>query len=361
MPFPFRVLRTIVGRTSAIDLERLHVEDLDSAADFIDSYGFDWFSDEDREDIERIRGRAVAFIEEVLLDPSESILPSIRNERDVRELLVLVSTERRTPETLWACAILRVMHTVAHATSDMSATYGVQIREQILRRFRGHVHAHDGQKFLGDIPIVHFDERSHKTANSIVMKLLHKPENVAASVFDRIALRFVTTDRLGALFVVRYLRSHNVLQFANIQPSRSRNTLVDVDRLEELISGGSHSREFLAAEIERWPYPEEEDEHRNQFSSHRYRSIQFTCRQRVRIPTGNRERLGFFFPFEVQILDQASYGASRVGVASHAAYKERQRQTCRRRVLGQLFEPTLSSETRSLKRLPPELRPPGDF
>jgi len=337
VPFPFHTLRAIVGGTSAIDLDRLQVADDESAQRFIESYGFDWTSAEDRVEIERFRTRAIQFMEFFLLEGTEAIPTAVRDETDIRALLMLVSRLRPTVESLWACAILRVMHTIAHASSDMSATYGDAIRAQILERFHGHIEVRDGQTWLGDVPIVQFEERSVKSPNSIVMKLLHKPENVAASVFDRIALRFVTADRLGALFVVRYLRTNHVIQFANIKPSRSRNTLVDVERLEALIESGDHTPEALAAEVETWPYPDGRGD-RNPFSSDRYRAIQFTGRQRVRIPLPDGEQLGFFFPFEVQILDQASYAASRVGDASHQAYKARQRETCRRRVLGALLD-----------------------
>lgn len=333
--FPFQTLRTIIAGTSAIDIDRLQVPDLAAAERFLDSYGFDWDTLDGRKEIEDIRVRAIAFLEEALLEPNEQIPPEFRNQTDVRRLLVAVSAAAARPTRLWSCAILRVMHTVAHASSDLSARFGEQIRAQIMARFTAHVVERDGQKFLGDVPIVDFQERSRKSANSVVMKLLHKPENVAAGIFDRVAFRFVTYDRLGALRVVRTLREQDVIQFANIKPRRSRNTLVDLDRLERLLERDDLSEAEVTAYIETWPYPTAPSQ--NPFSSMRYHALQFTGRQRVRVPGPGDEELRFFFPFEIQVLDEASYRASRVGDASHAAYKERQRQSCRQRVLGELI------------------------
>ena len=46
----------------------------------------------------------------------------------------------------------------------------------------------------------------------------------------------------------------------------------------------------------------------------------------------------FAFPYEVQILDKASYLDSKVGHGAHASYKQRQLFAARRRVLGRLLQ-----------------------
>lgn len=329
--FPFSTLRTIIGGTSAIDLDGLQLEDRAEAERFLESYGFDWSRRSERAEGERIRRRAVAFIEECLLEPGEAMDPGVRDVLEVPDLLVLVSGEGRTHQKLWACALLRVMHTVAHAASDMSSRFGDEIRDQVLERFRAHVRERDGAVHLGDVPIVRYEERPQKSESSLVMKLLQKPRNVAHDVFDRIGIRFVAHDRLGALLVIRYLRINHLINFANVKPSRSHNTLVDLDRLERALTVEDVTIDELAQRIESWPYPDET--HANPHSHDDYRAIHFTGRNRVRIGDGAGGELRFFFPFEVQVLDQASYQASRAGWASHEAYKARQRQASRGRVL----------------------------
>ncbi len=52
---------------------------------------------------------------------------------------------------------------------------------------------------------------------------------------------------------------------------------------------------------------------------------------------GVSTEINFFFPYEVQILDRESYERSRSGRASHATYKERQRQAVKERIWGDLL------------------------
>jgi len=334
--FPFHILRAIIGGTSAIDLDALRVDDLADADSFLQAYGYDLSHAADRAAVDDIRRRSVSFLEEVLLDPGEQIPLSVRDTTDIRRHLVEVSTQRPTTSSLWACALLRVMHATAHADSDLAERFGAQIRAQVLGRFRPHITRGPHGLRLGDLPLLSFEERGEKPPHSVILKLLQKPENVAAAVFDRVALRFVTADRLSALLVVRYLRAHHIIQFANIKPSRSRNSLVDLERLERTLRDAEIDPETLVADVQAWPYPQAADSRTNPHSGRTYHAIQFTCRQRIRVTDGSGSELAFFFPFEVQILDRESYDESRIGDAAHAAYKARQREVCRRRVLGPL-------------------------
>ena len=89
----------------------------------------------------------------------------------------------------------------------------------------------------------------------------------------------------------------------------------------------------------------------NQHSSIGYHALQFTCRQLIRVPNPFRpppegdpeapsdpNELCFFYPFEVQIMDEESYEESRSGLAAHEIYKQRQRETVKQRVLGPLLD-----------------------
>jgi len=185
---------------------------------------------------------------------------------------------------------------------------------------------------------------------SVAMKLLHKVENVAEDIFDRVGVRFITHERLDTLLVVKYLREHNVFMFANIKPSRSRNTLIDIGWLEDLMAGldgeveaGSMTEdermEVLREAVASHAHLAEPSTSLNPYSAASYHAVQFTCRQMIRVPddTGRCE-IRFFFPFEVQILDEESYRRSRSGYAAHDLYKQRQRKAVRDRVLGRLSD-----------------------
>ena len=374
----WETLYPIIGGLSAIDSSQLHISNYREAEEFLESYGYDFSYEPHRLEMEKIRREALSFIEEELLADEDnlSIPPEIREERDIRKLLLLASGPVDEIEQNWACALLRVMHTFVHSRSYFNELFGDEIRQQILNRFSPHLRkTEEGGLFLGAgdeaIPLFHFEFKHTKPLRSIVMKLLHKPENVAADIFDRIGLRFVTRDKLDALLVIRYLRRHHVIMFANIKPSRSRNTLIDLEWLrreieiiDELIKTGRFDRklwlEKLRQKIQAQPYPYvPPDPIINPFRSIHYHSIQFTCRQMIRIPVkkfvqclsssfhnlspflaeklSNQDEISFFFPYEVQVMDIESFRRSRSGLASHEEYKKRQRDTVKIRVLRKLL------------------------
>jgi uncharacterized protein (TIGR04562 family) len=363
--FPWDTLKAVVGGGSALDIPRLRLRSVGEAEEFLDCYGYRWGSDEDLRMLERVRSEAVSFIQEELLAGEPLAMPQdLAEQTDVRELLLLASSPDRDQLQRWACAILRVMHTVSHAQSSFEERFGEAIRAQILERFLPHVHEGAGGPTLGTgedaIPLARFEVKSHKALRSSVMKLLHKVENVAADVFDQIGLRFVTRERFDTLLVVRYLRRNNVVMFANVKPSRSRNSLIDMEwllgEMEEVdaqVRAGLLTDEqrldAIRAALRSHPYPPLSARDTNQHSSIFYRSIQFTGRQLIRAPGSGGEDLRFFFPFEVQVLDQECFEASHSGLASHAVYKERQRETVRRRVLGALL-----TEARATAEVGPE-------
>ena len=49
---------------------------------------------------------------------------------------------------------------------------------------------------------------------------------------------------------------------------------------------------------------------------------------------GMHSEVKFFFPYEIQVLDKASFVESRSGRASHAVYKARQRFSVKKRLFG---------------------------
>jgi len=351
--FPWEVLRSIVDGRSAIDIPRLALRDEREAREFLQGYGFDVSLEAHRDEIERIRLEAIEFIDDELLEGLSLEIPRAIVAQTQIESLLLEASAVAGENQRWACALLRVMHTLAHSHSYFNQRYGDEIRQQIFARFEPHLAMTDTGLLLGRNPgieLVSFEVKPTKSRRSVALKLLHKVDNVAADVFDRIGARFVTHQRLDAALVVRYLREHNVIMFANIKPSRSRNTLIDIEwltheieRLDGLVARGQMSeaeqREVLRREVERREYPEPPAPSPNPYSSLTYHSIQFTCRQMIRIPGGRgSEDVRFFFPFEIQNRDEAGYGASREGRASHDLYKARQKESVRRRVLGPLYE-----------------------
>lgn len=351
--FQWDIIEAMVGGASAIDLPALRVDTPAQAERFLRSYGFDVHEPNQRLELEWVRSRSVAFIEEQLLEglPELSLPEPLRYETDVARIMIAASSTTRDLGQRWCCALLRVMHTVSHARLQLQERFGDHVKDQILGQFEAHF-VEDGQGIrLGKgpdaIPVHRFDVKHAKPLESVVLKLLHKPENVAADIFDHLGIRFVTYDRLDVLLVARYLRQH-IISFPNIKPSRSKNSLLDMDWVrrefeamdEEYPHASAAERMAVMRDrINRAPYPVSNGP-LNPHSAFEYHAVQFTCRHYVRVddPFGTGKELSFFFPYEIQIIDKASFEDSHSGRAAHQEYKARQRESVRRRVLGPVLD-----------------------
>lgn len=343
-------LRTLIAGRSALDNPRLNLVSRSDAASFLAAYGFDFRDPSQRKELQAIRRRALSFLETELLQDGPAILEEVRRMHDVRTLLVWASYADGSLRQRWSCALLRVMHTCAHAQSFTDAAFGEQVRAAVETRLAPHLFDHDGKPTLGRgddaIPLVRVEFREPKSFSSVMIKLLGAAENVATEIYDRQGFRFVTEGRLDAFLVVHYLRVHHIVMLANVMPSRCRNTLLDPDWYDTQMERiGPAAASLTRAELVSWlrriaaaHTPASTSVEHNRFSDDTYRSIQFTCREMLRLPEqGGLPGGRFFFPYEVQILDAESDEAARTGVASHAAYRGRQRDAARRRVLGTLW------------------------
>ncbi|HLB59601.1 MAG TPA: TIGR04552 family protein, partial [Bdellovibrionota bacterium] len=302
---------------------------------------------------------------------------------DVRQLLIMVSDSH--PQRDWACGILRVMHTMAHAENFLNREYFPEIRRQIVSRFQRHVFVDsNGKLWLGEgerrVQLVRWDVKEEKTFESVVLKLIAKPENVAEDIFDRLGFRIVTETKMEALLAIKYLRAFHIIMFPNIKPTRSRNTLLGMDKVRERVDkifekyfNGELSEEETVQQYYLIDEPPSvsrlEQQKANPFSREFYSSIQFTCRQLVRlshplVPHLEQMKgiissvsddeakkrllsiiehipiqpyLKLFFPFEMQVMDEESYHLNMEGLASYEEYKAAQLGAAKKRVLGPLL------------------------
>ncbi|MBF0297721.1 MAG: TIGR04552 family protein [Oligoflexia bacterium] len=295
---------------------------------------------------------------------------------------------RSYEDRLWAMVILKVMHTLAHVDKDLRQNYFPIIQQQIFDRFYKYLVRDDGDRlYLGEdsktrIPLHSFATKAKKNRDSLIIKLLHKAENVAEEVFDRVGVRFVTFTKLDALKVIKFLQNMNIVIPHNIKPSRSYNSLVDMIKFKEsyhnLIRNsirGQYAEEKFLEELHlliNECVPPERGSMRNEFTSRKYRAIQFTCRQLIKyknpfmaefsslraqakntLETEKDNRLAqkileldassiakdirFFYPFEVQVVDVLNHEINTIGEASHRDYKKQQIRTAMIR----LFRPLI--------------------
>lgn len=390
------ILDVLLSHRSPIDLQRLAISDADDAYHFVLNYGYNLHRPDDAAEVDRIRSEAYNFIEQHFLSISDAEyrslppqLPAAIREANVVTLLMLASGNARTLLQRWACAVLRVMHTIAHVSSDFSANFFPPIVEQILSHYSEHIYTTAaGQVMLGrdpdfQLPLVDFHLKAGKDRDSAIIKLLHKAENVAADIFDHIGVRFVTKDRLDALLVIKYLREKHLVTFPNVKSSRSVNSLIDIEKFKREFKRLNRQYEQGLLQLDEFEYDlrahaqtlantpprrSKKNNHNNPHTSQDYQSIQFTVRQLVRIPNplyAYREYLdleritqpeqlrqvnqvrpaySFFFPYEVQIVDEQTYLNNMQGKANHEAYKHKQLLTARQRVLGSLLRKARASD-----------------
>lgn len=314
---------------------------------------------------------------------------SIYMVTDIADLFVMATggSDKPHEERLWAEIVLKVMHTILHTDKDLRSSYFSTIQQQIFDRFYKLIWRDDNDNlFLGEkgsenvVPLIDFVTKSKKSRESVIIKLLHKAENVAEELFDRVGVRIITKDRIDTLRAVRVLIENNVIIPHNIKPSRSINTMIDIDKFRDIHKSlvkmalrnnldEDAFRQAVNKEImECVKYSDDGD--RNKHSLSNYQAIQFTCRQLIKYknpflkefkgvrklaaeigeddPLAKRilnmdlslisRDVRFFYPFEVQIMDEAANKVNTEGEASHAEYKKSQVRSAMKRVFWALLK-----------------------
>jgi uncharacterized protein (TIGR04562 family) len=377
-PLPPEVTRVILGGGSSIDLEGLRCASMAEARDFARSYGYDLGIPSQRTHVLRVCRDAVDFLEGVVLEGTGLRLPDeLRGLEDPLRLLLWASEReeagQRGQRARWSCALLRVMHTLFHIDHNINLRFLPEIQRQVFAPYDRHLVMEGGRwKLKGayEVPLVAMERKESKDRTSMLLKLLHKPENVAETIYDQIGIRLVAEDQVGALLVLRFLLDHHVLMATHIKPSRSRNRMIDTAALEAWMEGLPQALEIQALDAEarqdlcRALAQTGERPADNPHMAQDYTAVQFTARSLIRLPNPATEALGrvrarlaalghpelmsqlgladlaqeqeelaFFFAHEVQIMEDTGFRNAQSGPASHAEYKQRQREAARRRVL----------------------------
>lgn len=392
---PWDILDCLIGGKSSIDLDELDFHDFDDTTTFIKNYGYNPENPNDQKAIYAVFIEAICFIEKHLVKPREwgkSIYPpeEILNFDDIRQLILWASSKDPDDEHLkaWACAILRVMHTISHIDSLNRQAHLKFARRHLNKKVQKYLtRDNEGNLWFGNekhiIPLERVDWKYEKTRTSIILKLLHKKDNVSETIYDLFGVRFVTKRVCDTLVLVNLLHKLNIATFSNCLPARSRNTLVDTKaykiKVTELLKLNEKDKidevEFEKRIIEFNTLTRGDMGH-NPHSSSSYRSLQFTCRQMVKFPTPQlawyskliqgiattdvdertfdllqsvrvfiegwdqmKEMLTTkaFIPFEIQIFDHDSYLDSQSGKSRHDRYKSSQVRAARKRVIGSLI------------------------
>ena len=373
--------QAILGE-SIVDFPRIDIQTRNEAKIFIKAYGYDVDDPTTREELWRIYFEALHFIRNVLLKSEEKLPSSFferNNQNDVIKLL-LEASQPPGERAGWACAILRVMHTISHLDNDLRLENFHTAREKIFSQFDPFVRQTAPRKWVfgrpeeEGIPLVRYQKKVKKERNSMILKLISKAQHDVELIYDSLGFRFVVEKRIDAIRLVEKFFDVGAMSYANIQPRRSFNNLIDTEILHQEMDN-------LRAEVDRGLLsPQQAEENfksldvppsrllqntKNSFSSPYYRSLQFTCRQLIQVqdstlpvldrirahlgkslagkrflrtfPIVLREKKAFYYPYEIQITDKDSYVENLRGRSSHRDYKAKRRQMARSRVLRGIY------------------------
>lgn len=391
--FDWEILDVVVGGRSALD-SKFFVAPMvgaDQVNQFLKGYGLDPNDPISKAELFGNFQEAMQFVRRYFLKEGNNegldlkIPNSLYMITDVSELLLMATGQKEghdKEDELWAEIILKVMHTILHVDKDLRSTYFSVIQTQIFDKFYKYIVRDSDRLYLSNgeekIRLVDFETKSKKARESVIIKLLHKVENVAEELFDRVGVRFITETKFDALRVVNFLVRENIIIPHNVKPSRSVNTLVNLQQLKEkyqniikmsLRNDLVEDRFINAIEREIGESVDDLDQERNKHSSKKYKAIQFTCRQLIKYKNPFFKEFSavrkaakedeeselaksilnldlsmiardvrFFYPFEVQIADLKSHKENTEGEASHIEYKKAQTRSAMKRVFGSLIK-----------------------
>jgi uncharacterized protein (TIGR04552 family) len=352
----WRYLSAIANGVSAIDLGSLALRNAHDARQFVREYGFDLDQPAAPELIARTHREALEFISDTFLEPCQRALipPEVANPDDPLELLVYASQRGQQADLLrmWSCAVLKVMHGIFYIDNNLKLRHFNTIREQVFASLDEVILSEGEQVFLSDgevcLPLVHFERKNNKGRASILLKLLQKAAYLAADIHDHLGVRMIFNTRFECLLALRTLQRSHLVSVTNVDAQRTRNTLLDLDAAKDIFIKYraliERSAEYPAALLETMDgellaHATEQTRSDNPHSGAGFNSIQVTVRKMIHLPQehvegGQDYDGGFFFEYEIQLMDKESYQRSLSGPASHDAYKLRQVDTARARVFG---------------------------
>lgn len=333
LDIPWSTLETLIGGRSVVDLQQLPMADDRSVTRFLQAYGFDPTDPADCRAMELIHARALSYLDETVL-PWQGIdaVPEPFRSMPIEDLLSAAARPPTGEWPNWPCVLLKVLHCATHALLSQDTAVHQAALQSVQARFLPFLFEQAGQQWIGDehckIPLVGFRIKEEKPFERIMTKLLHKPGNMAIDVFDRLGVRLVTHDIFSAVLLIQFLRSRNIIMFANQLPERSRNSLAELDEIHRLY--GVSAPPFIVEQPAGAMLPSPDLSGDNPFSDRAFRMFKFVERLIVKLPDGRRS----IYPYEIQLLDCNAWEASFSGDATHSAYEARQLKRVRQRLFG---------------------------
>lgn len=350
-------LKSMIGGVSVLDAPKLSVRDVEQAARFIRSYGYDCTDEEDQNLINSYLRQAVAFLQDKFVEDSDSSITELFDKNqveDARHLLVAASTRDSDSQELqkWACATLKVMHIMAHLNNDLYSIFDGEIREQVLSPIQNFVveDSIQGTTLLQSedekVRLNKFEFKPAKNQSSGIIKLLSKRKLVALNILDRIGVRFVTKNTFDIFKVLRFLINNELVSYPHCIVNESINTVypanlflevMDTLRAKNSDASSNEISELLEKKLEGQGDRAEFQNKDNVFTDPDYKFVKFISRKLIKVDverSGKTEKVRFFYPFEIQIMGYETYLNNMRGPLSHDEYKKRQEKAAHMRLFG---------------------------
>jgi uncharacterized protein (TIGR04552 family) len=340
-----REIHLLLTGDSVVDWHRLELSEPAEVRRLLRVNSFDVDNPDDLGRLAELRARAVHYLTENL---GLRVDESVAREIPTIELPLVASGRGRLQRQ--ACVLLKVMHIIYHLDARELRTL-LSIPEHALYELvEQSVMVMFDELRASGVPVVEF-AWSRKTPDSLVTKLLVKRETSAARVFDRLRFR-VVVERYDDVVPTLNVMLSRFIPFNYVVPGQTVNTLVE--QLERRSAEASDANTPVSTALELV----------NEFSGRGYEVLNFVADLPVRVDAllGPAERgsgNAVFVLTEFQVMDRATAIANEQGDNSHAAYKHRQHQRVRERLLrGPRKHADAGDSGEAPIELPPEPAPP---
>jgi len=322
-------VRLLLRGDSVIDWHRLAFDDHAAVDRFLRLNEFDPESDEEMGRLEELRLEAVEYLGRVY---NLTLPDDVAEGVAARDLFLVAS--RQGPHQRAACVVLKVMH-IIHHIAGRAALLSVSVSDDaIFQQIELKVMKVVEELRAGGAPISEF-EWSRKPRDSQITKLLAKRSTLAASIYDKLRFRLIVPKPDDLVPTLSNL-TRQLVPFNYIIPGESLNQLVDFQRV---LDRSDHLRGLLASMQKDWKPPPHAGPY-NEFSGPEYRIINFVADLPLRLerllpaseipPDGSHV---IFVLTEFQIADKETSIQNESGASSHEAYKARQHEKVRLRLL----------------------------
>ncbi|MBZ0238599.1 MAG: TIGR04552 family protein [Deltaproteobacteria bacterium] len=324
-------VRLLLRGDSVVDWHSLAFHDEAAVDRFLRLCELDPASDAEMNRLEAVRADAVDYLTRVYHLP----LPDeVAEDVAARDLFLMAS--RSGPHQQAACVVLKVMHIIYHLAGRQALLRLSVSDDAIFREIELKVVRVVEDLRAAGCAVAEF-EWSRKPRDSQITKLLAKVSTLAANIYDKLRFRLIVPTHEDLVPTLATL-TRQLIPFNYVVPGESVNQLIDLDdvvtRRPRLASiAGPAQGDGVAPPA-------------NEFSGPEYRIINFVADLPLRLERlvpnlelGPDDSHVVFVLTEFQVADKATALSNESGPQSHEAYKARQHERVRARLLRESDDP----------------------